>query len=131
MDSHATAPGFKTWWVRYTFYDASDHLHTIIIKWRVRRCVWKVWRRIFQSDLTQDIKMGSCVLRCYVPHQWIAQRMVGPISVYCDGVGWHALRLRHGIPVWHHIGQSTAATYRLRHLCEINTEFCVKYVVFA
>ena len=31
--------------------------------------------------------MGSCVFQCDVPHQWIAQRQVGPVSVYCDGVG--------------------------------------------
>ena len=43
--------------------------------------------RIFRSCLTQDIKMGSCVLQCDVPHQCIAQRQVGPVSVYCDGVG--------------------------------------------
>ena len=28
----------------------------------------------------------------------------GPVSVYCDGVGCHVLCLRHGIPVWQHIG---------------------------
>ena len=37
------------------------------------------------------------------------------MSVYCDGVRCHALCLRHGIPVWQHIGQSTTATYRHRH----------------
>ena len=26
-------------------------------------------------------------------HQWIAQRQVGPVSVYCDGVGCHVLCL--------------------------------------
>ena len=31
--------------------------------------------------------MGSCVFQCDVSHQWIVQRLVGPVSVYCDGVG--------------------------------------------
>ena len=31
--------------------------------------------------------MGSCVFQCDVPYQWITQRQVGPVSVYCDGVG--------------------------------------------
>ena len=52
--------------------------------------------------------------QCDVPHQWIAQRQVGPVSVYCDGVGCHVLCLRHGISVWQHIGQSTTATSRHR-----------------
>ena len=44
--------------------------------------------------------MDSYVFQCDVPRQWIAQRQVGPVSIYCDGVGCHALCLRHGIPVW-------------------------------
>ena len=69
-----------------------------------------------QSDiiLTQDIKMGSCVFQCDVPHQWIAQLQVGPVSVYCDGVGCRVLCLQNGISVWQHIGQSTTATSRHR-----------------
>ena len=70
--------------------------------------------RISRSGLTQDIKMVSCVFQCDVPHQWIAQRQVGPVSVYCDGVGCRVLCLRHGISVWQHIGQSTTATSRYR-----------------
>ena len=76
-------------------------------------CV-EVRGRISRSGLTQDIKMGSCVLQCDVPHRWIAQRQVGPVSVYCDGVGCRVLCLRHGISVWQHIGQSTTATSRHR-----------------
>ena len=97
-----------------TFYWASD--------------CWPLWQhhierslvcvegrgRISRSGLTQDIKMGSCVFQCDVPHQWIAQRQVGPMSVYCDGVGCHALCLQHGISVWQHIGQSTTTTSRHR-----------------
>ena len=64
------------------------------------------------KPITQDIKMGSCVFQCDVSHQWIAQGQVGPVSVYCDGVGFHVLCLWHGIPVWQHIGQSTTATSR-------------------
>ena len=70
--------------------------------------------RISRSGLTLYIKMGSYVFRCDVPHQWIAQRQVGPVSVYCDGVECSVLCLRHGISVWQHIGQSTTATSRHR-----------------
>ena len=70
--------------------------------------------RISRSGLTQDFEMGSCVFQCDVPHQWIAQRQVGPVSVFCDGVGCRVLCLRRGIPVWQHIGQSTIATSRHR-----------------
>ena len=55
--------------------------------------------RISRSGLTRDIKMGSCVFQCDVPHHRIAQRQVVPVSVYCDGVGCRFLCLRHGIPV--------------------------------
>ena len=106
-------PGSRPGWYG-TFYWASD--------------CWPPWQhqverslvcvegrgRISRSGLTQDIKMGSCVFQCDVPHRWIAQRQVGPVSVYCDGVGSHVLCLRHGIPVWQHIGQSTTATSRHR-----------------
>ena len=68
----------------------------------------------------QDVKMGSYVFQCDVPHQWIAQRHVGPLSVYCDRVGFHVLCLRHGIPVWQHIGQSTNAT--CRHRCDMTLD---------
>ena len=61
--------------------------------------------------------MGSCAFQCDVPHQWIAQRQVGPVSVYCDGVGCHVLCLRHGISECQHIGQSTTATSR--HRCDM------------
>ena len=37
-----------------------------------------------------------------------------PVSVYCDGVECHVLCLRHVIPVWQHISQSTTATSRHR-----------------
>ena len=52
----------------------------------------------------EDIKMGSLLFQCDVTQQWIAQRQVGPVSVYCDGMGCHVLCLRHGIPVSQHIG---------------------------
>ena len=106
-------PGSRPGWYG-TFYWASD--------------CWPPWQhqverslvcvegqgRISRSGLTQDIKMGSCVFQCDVPHQRLAQRQVGPVSVYCDGVGCRVLCLRHGISVWQHIGQSTTATSRHR-----------------
>ena len=70
--------------------------------------------KISRSGLTQDIKMGSCVFQCDVPHQWIAPQQVGHVSVYCDGMGCHVLRLRHDISVWQHIGKSITATSRHR-----------------
>ena len=78
--------------------------------------------RISQSGLTQDIEMGSSVFQCDVPHRWIAQRQVGSISVYCDGVGCHVLCLRHGIPVWQHIGQSTTATQMFKSMLDPNKQ---------
>ena len=54
--------------------------------------------------------MGSCVFQCDIPHQWIAQQHIGPMSVDCDGVGCHVLCLWHGIPVYQLIGQRTTAT---------------------
>ena len=42
--------------------------------------------------------MSSFVLLCVFPHQWIAQRQVSPMSVYCDRVGCHVLCLQHYIP---------------------------------
>ena len=107
MDSHTTCPGFKTWWVRFL---PSFWLTTTInsVCW----CVWKV-REGFPDWVWHSL--GSCVFQCDVPHQWIAQRQVGPVSVYCDCVGCHVLCLRHGISVWQHIGQSTTATSRHRH----------------
>ena len=52
--------------------------------------------RISRSVLTQDIKMGRCVFQYDVQHQWIAQRQVGHVSVYCDGVRCHVLSV-----AWH------------------------------
>ena len=49
----------------------------------------------------QGIKMGSRVFQCDVPHQWIAQRHVGPVSVYWGGVScpvsaaWHSCVAAH------------------------------------
>ena len=111
LDSHTTGPGFQTRLVRYfllSFRLLSQH--------QVERSLVCVEGRgrISRSGLTQDIKMGSCVFQCDVPHQWIVQRQVGSVSVYCDGVGCRVLCLRHGISVWQNIGQSTIATSRHR-----------------
>ena len=43
------------------------------------------------------------------------------MSVYCEGVGCHVLCLRHGLPVWQHIGQSTTA--RSRQCREMTSDF--------
>ena len=116
MDSHTT--GHR---LRLSGYGSLStelltdfHLNSII---NLLLCV-EGQRRISRSDLTNDSKMGSFVFLCDVLHIWIAQRQVGPVAVYCDGVGCHVLCLRHGIPVWQHIaiifGQSSAATSRHR-----------------
>ena len=91
----------------------TDFHHTKIIKLNVRWCVWKIGEG-------QDIKMGSYVFQCDVPHQWIAKRQVCPVSIDCDGVGCHVLCLRHGIPEWQHIGQSTTGTSR--HHCDMTSD---------
>ena len=111
MDSHTTSPGFKTRLARY--FLPSFELTTTIPE-SVERSLGCVARRerISRSGLTQDTKMGSCVFQCDVPHRWIAQRQIGPVYVYCDGMGCHVLCLRHGISVWQHVGQSTTATCR-------------------
>ena len=97
LDSHTTGPGFKTRLVRY--FLLSFRLLTTMTVERSLVCV-EGRGRITRSGVTQVIKMGSCVFQCDVPHQWIAQRQVGPVSVYCDGVGCRVLCLRHGISVW-------------------------------
>ena len=48
-------------------------MNNLCIELSVRWCVWKVGEGFPGSGLTQDIKMGSCVFQCEVPHQWIAQ----------------------------------------------------------
>ena len=121
MDLHTTGPRFKTRWVRYFFYGASDWLspyqhhkveHLLVcVEGQEGNC----W-----SGLTQDIKIGSCVYQCDIPHQWIAQWQVGPVSVCCDGVECHVLCLRHGIRVWQPIGQITTATSS--HHCDMTSD---------
>ena len=73
------------------------------------------WGRISRLGLTHDIKMGSYVFQCDIPHQWIAQQQIDPVSVYYDKWGVMSLCLQHDIPVWQHIGQSTTATSRHCH----------------
>ena len=109
LDSHTTGPGFKTQLVRY-----------FLLSFRLTALSWAFAGVCGRSGKDFPVgshprrKMGSCVFKCDVPHQWIAQRQVGPVSVYCDGVGCRVLCLRHGISVWQHIGQSTTATSRHR-----------------
>ena len=109
MDSHTTGPGLNTQLVRYFLAN-----HHSIVDLSNHWCV-NGWGRISWLGLTQDIKMGSCIFQCDIPHQWIAQRQVGPMSVYCDEMGCCVLCLRHAIPVWQHIGQNTTATRRHCH----------------
>ena len=73
MDSHTTGPGFKPQFVRH--FLPSFQLTTTMPE-SVERSLGCVEGRgrISRSGLTQDIKMGSCVFQCDVPHQWIAQR---------------------------------------------------------
>ena len=58
-----------------------------------------------------DIKMGSCVFQCDVPHQWIAQLQA--VSVYCDGVGW-------GVILY---GSTFASTFLWIFLGQTSTKF--------
>ena len=51
------------------------------------RCVCTCGRSGKDSPIGSDIKMGSCVFQCGVPHQWIVQQQVGPVSVYTV-TGW-------------------------------------------
>ena len=111
MASHRSGCWFKTRLVRYLL--SSFQLIITLTESRSLVCV-EGWGRISRSDLTQDIKMGSCVFQCDVSHQWTAQRHVGPASAYCDWVGCHVLSLPHDISVWQHIGQDTTATSRHR-----------------
>ena len=105
MDLNTTCPSSKNRLVRY-FLPPKQQQRSLV-------CV-EGQGRISWSGLTQDIKIGSCVFQCDVPNQWIAQRQVGPVSVYGEGVGCNVLCLWHGIPVWQHIGQSTSSTGRHR-----------------
>ena len=107
---HTTCLGFNSQWLRYTFYRAS-HWLPLYLHNKVERLLVcaEGWRRISRLDLTKDIKMSSCVFQCNVPHQWIAPRQVGRVSVYCDWEGCHALSLPHGISVWQHIGQDVCS----------------------
>ena len=116
----------KAQWVRYISTELlADYHHTSIMKLIERSLVCVEDRgRISRSCVTQDIKMGSCVFQCDIQHQWIAQQQVGPVSVYCDSVWCHVLGVRHGFPVWQHIGQSTTATSR--HRRDMNDLRCLK-----
>ena len=98
LDSHTTGPRFKTQLLRY--FQLSFRLLTTMAasSWGFAGVCVEGRGRISRSALTQDIKIGSCVFQCDVPHQWIAQRQVSPVSVYCDGVGCRVLCLRHA---WH------------------------------
>ena len=115
MDSHTTCPGFKTRLVRYFLPSFRLTTSIILVSYKGERSLVCVEGRgrISRSGLTQDIKMGSCVFQCDVPHQWIAQRQVGPVSVYCDGA-WHSCVAAH----WskYHCYKKAPSRYHLRCL---------------
>ena len=86
---------------KYTFFRASHIMpqQTIALK-SVALCV-EYRGRISRSGKTQYIKTPDCGLQFDVPHLWITQRQVGPVSVYYDGVGcpvsatWHSSVVAH------------------------------------
>ena len=67
-----------------------------------------------RPSLAQDVKSSSCCSQCNVLHQWMAQRQVCPVSVYCDCVGCHVLCMWHDIQIWPHNNQSITAKRRAR-----------------
>ena len=77
--------------------------------------------RISRSGPTQDNRIGSYVFLCNVPHQWRV-RQIRPVYLYYNGVWCHVLCLRHGIPLWQHIGQSTTTTSISKH-CRVTHVF--------
>ena len=92
---------------------STGYHHNSIIEMSIRWCVWEVGEGFHGRVLPKTSKWVAVYY--IVVHQWIAVRQVGPVSLYCDGVGSHVLCLRHGIPVWQYIGQSITATSRYRH----------------
>ena len=70
----------------------------------------------------KTIKTCSCVFQSNIPHQWIAQQQVDPVSVYCDGSGtscpvsapWHSCVAAH----WskYHCYKQAPSWYDLRCL---------------
>ena len=119
MNSHTTGPRFKTRWVWYTFYRASDwlppYLHQEVECLLV--CV-EDGGRISRSGLTQYMKNSK----------WVFVYSSVMLHINGEHNDWSALCLYtvtgchvclwHGIPVWQHIGQSTPASSR--HLHNIN-----------
>ena len=100
MDLHTTGAGFKLGGYCTLSTELQTYFqHNSNVELCVRWCVWKVGKGFPDRVLPKTLRMGSCIFQCNVPHQWIAQRQVGSVSVYCDRVGCHALCLRHGIPV--------------------------------
>ena len=82
IDSHTTCPGFKTRMVRYIVPNFRLTT-TISVSVQFSSLCVEGQGRISRSGLTQDIKMGSCVLPFHINALWIAQQQVGPVSVYC------------------------------------------------
>ena len=111
MDLHITGPGFKTWMVRY--FLLSFQLATTIPVHKVERSLVCVegQGRISWSGLSQEIKMGSCVFQCDVPHQCILWR--GGVSCPVSAA-WHSCVASH----WskYHCYKQASSWYDLRCL---------------
>ena len=84
---------FQLLWCEEAFF--KDKLKKVIyleMKNHWKKACWTI-QLVNKFFTPQHIKMGSCVFHCDVPHQCIAQWQVGPVSVYCDGVGCRVLCL--------------------------------------
>ena len=90
MDLHTTGPGFQYSGVTVHFLP-SFWLTTTIIKLSVRWFVWKVGEWFPDQVWPKTLKWVVFVFQCDIPHQWIAQRQVSPVSVYWDRLRCHAL----------------------------------------
>ena len=65
----------------------TDYHHISIMKLSVHWCVWKVEEGFPDRVQPETLKWVVVYSTVSFPNQWIAQRQVGPVSVYCDGVG--------------------------------------------
>ena len=63
------------------------------------------WDMHYKDLLESNVRLGYCIL---VPDFYLV------LHGLRLGLGCHVLCLRHGIPLWQHIGQSTTATIKNR-----------------
>ena len=90
LDSHPTRPKFTTRWVRFTVHFLASFLlnanHDSI---EVNLCLHVERREGFLGpQISKTLKWVVVASKCTFSHQLIAQQQVGPVSVYCDMVGW-------------------------------------------